>query len=341
MTHACFSDSLYAMRSRMRILPAGLLTMALLSSLVWAVPDDIEGSHDYPGFPRPPGFFITDYNEDSPATFDFPIARSLPIDADHMETVHVKGHRYVIRYGLGSASQALSVFQTQQYYEKLAADAGFTAEKTGAVGDVTETFHKAKAGHDIWVYLEPAGTIDVLTVVESSGAAPPPRKLSASTATPTPSYADTEEDALYATLRQKGHVALPLTFLPGKPDLDADSQPVIDQVVKMMQNHPDLLLQIDGYTDDSGDARDNLRLSTQRANAVRALIIAAHVDKNRLEAVGRGGVQPVADNNTAEGREKNRRIELVMPGAASALFHASAPNGTDYYPSSRSSPEQY
>jgi len=61
------------------------------------------------------------------------------------------------------------------------------------------------------------------------------------------------------------------------------------------------------------------------------MLIAAHIDKKRLDAVGVGGLQPLADNDTAEGREKNRRIELVL-WKKNPAFHAPAPNGNNYYP---------
>jgi outer membrane protein OmpA-like peptidoglycan-associated protein len=368
------------MRFCRQILPQVLWALALASATVRADPGDVESSRDYGGFPRVSGFVITDYDEDNPAEFDFPIARPLPVDASHIEMFHVKGHRYVIRYELGPGNHPPSLFQTQQYYEKLAADAGFKVEKNGATGDVTETFHRASASHDIWVYLEPAITVNVLTIVESDGSASlpspslaattsaspavpavyPPKVLSevgapapipaspappiprAPSALPAPSASspppapspppiDPNDDSLYAKLSDEGRVVLPFVFRPGKDDLAATSQPLIDRVAAMMKHHPDLFLRIEGHTDNSGDPDDNLRLSAQRAFAVQAMLVAAHVDKTRLDAVGVGGLQPLADNGTTEGREKNRRIELVM-WKKSPAFHTPAPNGQNYYP---------
>ena len=350
---------IFDMRSCGRILPRILWTFALASATLRADPGDVESSRDYAGFPRLPGFVITDYDEDNPAEFDFPVARPLPIDANHIETFHVKGHRYVIRYELGPGSHAPSLFQTQQYYEKLAADAGFTVEKTGAVGNVTETFYRAVATREIWVYFEPAITVNVLTIVESiGGASPPPPSLpSAAAASPAvPAFTPTaplpaahapastvnpDDDSLFTDLSVNGRVVLPFVFQPGKDDLDAASQPLIDRVVAMMKRHHDLFLRIEGHTDNTGDPDANLRLSAQRALAVQARLIAARIDKKRLDAVGGGGLQPLADNNTAEGREKNRRIELVL-WKKSPGFHAPAPNGQNYYPnpSSSSSPSR-
>jgi OOP family OmpA-OmpF porin len=107
-------------------------------------------------------------------------------------------------------------------------------------------------------------------------------------------------------------VVVPLNFLPGKDDLDGASQPVLNNIAQMMNTHPDLFLRIESHTDNLGDSDDNMRLSGQRAFAIRALLIADNIAADRLDAVGVGGLQPIADNNTAQGREKNRRIELVL-----------------------------
>jgi len=141
---------------------------------------------------------------------------------------------------------------------------------------------------------------------------------------------------VYAALNENGRVALPFVFQPGKDELDVTSQPLIDRIVAMMKNHPDIFIRIEGHTDNAGDPEDNMRLSAQRAIAVQTRLIAAHIDSKRLDPVGVGGLQPLADNMSAEGREKNRRIELVLwkkyPG-----FHKPAPNGQNYYPGDGSS----
>jgi outer membrane protein OmpA-like peptidoglycan-associated protein len=353
-----------------RIMPHLFWTLILASATLRADPGDVEGSRDYVGFPRPAGYVITDYDEDNPAEFDFPVAKPLPIDADHVEAVQVKGHRYVIRYELSPGARVPSLFQTQQFYEKLASDGGYKVAKSGAVGDVTETFYRATASHVIWVYLEPAISSNVLTVVESAGTLapppePPPPRLSVMPSAvvkpqtmtppepppaamvtppvtrvppvPTPAPAalspppDPNGDALFADLSASGRVIVPFVFRPGKDQLDASSQPEVDRVVAMMKAHPDLFLRIEGHTDNNGDPDDNMRLSAQRALAVQTLIMSGHIEAKRLDAVGVGGLQPLASNDTAEGREKNRRIELVMWKKYPAL-HPPAPNGTNYYP---------
>lgn len=283
---------------RAQILLLGLLALALGAWPLMADPGDLEGSRDYPGFPRLPTFVITDYDEDNPSDYDFPVARPLPTDASHVALVHVKGHRYIIRYASNSEIKH-SIFEAQQYYEKLAADVGYTVEKTGAVGDVSETFRLKKPNREVWVHLEPGVSVYVLTIVEASGEVQTPAQVAL-------------EDPLYAGLMKTGHVVLPLNFLPGKPDIDADSRLPLDRVVKIMQRHPNLQLTIEGHTDNTGNVQENIILSTKRAQAVRLMLISDGVDKDRLTAAGFGGTEPIADNSTAEGRARNRRIELVV-----------------------------
>ena len=303
---------IFVMRSRL-LLFSGLMVMTSALSLK-ADPGDVENSHDYPGFPRLSGYIITDYDEDNPADFDFPVARPLPIDSNHVEIVHITGHRFVIRYELGIDAPAPSLLQTQQAFEKLAAAGGFSMEKTGAVGDVSETFRGAKGGLDIWVCVVPSIRVNILTIVEAKGETPPRVVASVPGAILAPP--EVPEDLFYTSLMKNGRVVLPLTFLPSKPDLDADSQPVIDRVATMMKSHPSLFFEIVGNTDDVGDVEANLRLSSARAATVRALLIANHVDKKQVSAMGLGGSRPLASNQTEEGREKNRRIELVLRSSA-------------------------
>jgi outer membrane protein OmpA-like peptidoglycan-associated protein len=246
--------------------------------------------------------------------FDFSIARPQPIDSGHLDTIHVTGHRYIIRYAPASGNPPVSLIQMQRYYERLAEIAGFAIEKTGATGDVNETYLLRKPGHAVWASLEPGATAYVLTVMESVEAPPPPRVTApvSPSSSPVPPVTTGPEDPLYTALIKDGQVELPVSFLPAKPDVDANAQPAIDRVVAIMKRHPDLLLTIEGHTDSTGDPDYNKTLSLQRARAVRAMIVAGGVPRARLFATGLGGYDPIADDSTAEGRELNRRIELIL-----------------------------
>ena len=80
---------------------------------------------------------------------------------------------------------------------------------------------------------------------------------------------------------------------------------------QLPDDYPSLRLAINGHTDNSGSSAHNLQLSQQRAASVVAALVAAGIAAERLSAEGFGDSRPVADNSTAEGKAKNRRVELV------------------------------
>ncbi len=87
-------------------------------------------------------------------------------------------------------------------------------------------------------------------------------------------------------------------------------------IVAFVQASPSARVRIEGYTDSQGSADSNLRLSQQRADAVRDALVAAGVRAARIEAVGLGAERPIADNKTAAGRGRNRRVEVIVLRAA-------------------------
>ncbi len=93
-----------------------------------------------------------------------------------------------------------------------------------------------------------------------------------------------------------------------KPGADAE----INRVAQFLQSQPSVNLRIEGYTDSTGSDRYNEALSQRRAQAVYQALVDHGVDGQRIEAVGRGDQLPVASNDTAAGRQQNRRVELVF-----------------------------
>jgi len=77
-----------------------------------------------------------------------------------------------------------------------------------------------------------------------------------------------------------------------------------------MKAYPKVKIKLGGYTDNTGDAAANLKLSSERANNVMAELVKKGVDASRMEAQGYGEEHPVGDNKTEEGRAMNRRISL-------------------------------
>ena len=102
-----------------------------------------------------------------------------------------------------------------------------------------------------------------------------------------------------------------ILFDTDKATIQAVSEPLLDDIATALGSFPDWRLLIVGHTDAVGDAGYNMNLSLERAVAIRAALEQRGVEASRLLAAGRGIEQPVASNDTPEGRALNRRVELV------------------------------
>ncbi len=101
-----------------------------------------------------------------------------------------------------------------------------------------------------------------------------------------------------------------VTFETGKSALRAESFTVLDIVAQSLVANPDIRIEIAGYTDATGSAATNLRLSQSRAEVVRAYLVSKGVAPRRMTAKGYGAADPIAPNTTTDGRAQNRRVEL-------------------------------
>ncbi len=95
------------------------------------------------------------------------------------------------------------------------------------------------------------------------------------------------------------------------------SQPEIQRVANVLRQYPETNIQIAGHTDSQGNEVYNQQLSERRAQAVRDALVGMGVNPQRITAIGYGESRPVAGNDTASGRQQNRRVEVrVVPQAA-------------------------
>ena len=99
-------------------------------------------------------------------------------------------------------------------------------------------------------------------------------------------------------------------FATGSTQLAAKSSKPLDSVVAILKTYTTATLSIEGHTDNVGSAVNNKKLSQKRADAIKAYFVKKGIDESRLTATGYGSDQPIADNKTAEGRAKNRRVEM-------------------------------
>ena len=107
-----------------------------------------------------------------------------------------------------------------------------------------------------------------------------------------------------------------ITFAPSSTDIEQDGQDTIDEIAEILPNCKSVEIEIGGHTDSQGREVMNEQLSQARADAVLNAIMARRVLVSNLSARGYGESQPIADNETEEGREANRRIEFRLAAAA-------------------------
>jgi outer membrane protein OmpA-like peptidoglycan-associated protein len=137
-----------------------------------------------------------------------------------------------------------------------------------------------------------------------------------------------EKEELRARLLEQFNRVLPTTDTPrglvlnmgdvlfnsGKADLQPPAQIALARLSGILSTYPSLHLSIEGYTDSTGSADFNQKLSEKRAGAVQTYLIGQGLSADSMSATGLGQANPVADNSTSAGRQKNRRVEIVISG---------------------------
>ncbi len=118
-----------------------------------------------------------------------------------------------------------------------------------------------------------------------------------------------------------------ITFDPGSATIVSGAMRVVDEIAEILRNCGRMEVEIGGHTDSQGRLETNMRLSQQRADAVKAALVARGVPVSEYETRGYGPEFPIADNATAEGREANRRIEFRLIGASAEAARAERDSG--------------
>ena len=99
-------------------------------------------------------------------------------------------------------------------------------------------------------------------------------------------------------------------FATGSSRLLPGAGAKLDEVVNAAKQAPEIGITVTGYTDSVGNAQSNVKLSQARADAVKAYLAGKGVAASRITTDGKGAADPIADNGSAEGRAKNRRVEI-------------------------------
>jgi outer membrane protein OmpA-like peptidoglycan-associated protein len=103
-----------------------------------------------------------------------------------------------------------------------------------------------------------------------------------------------------------------ILFAFNSSEIDPESYDVLDQIVKIFKLNNSWTIEVAGHTDNVGDDSYNQKLSLRRAISVRKYLTQKGIDGNRLIAIGYGETEPIASNDTKEGRAQNRRVEFKI-----------------------------
>lgn len=272
-----------------------LVALSITFSVQLNGQDDEPQLKDTPWFSGMPNYTIYDGEEIEFDSYNFWNGKNCTT---------VEGRKFRRVYTLKEDAQKASVIQITRNYTNAITSMGGTIIFNGAPQDadcaefngLNIVVGKAVKGSDeLWVEIATLGGDDYyMTIIL--------KELMKQ---------DVTASSMFEALNRDGHIALYINFDTGKSIIRDDSKPIIDQIVQMMKSNPDLKIGVEGHTDNVGTPASNKTLSEARAKSVVSAIVAQGISADRLSPVGFGQDKPVADNNTEEGRAKNRRVELV------------------------------
>ncbi|SEW14757.1 OmpA family protein [Chitinophaga sp. YR573] len=264
--------------------------LAIVISIPVFAQEDVPGCKDSPMFNRMPNTLIAvcskNYDE-----FAIPTAQ------DKSETK--EGTKTFIQYAYNNESgvPAPSFFQIVKNFENAILKTGGKKVYYNKDAGIA-TFFTKSSGKDVWVVLQDMAGQNLgnfeLNILEIEGM-----------------QQDINASDLLDAINKNGSIALYINFETGKSDIKPESQKIIGQVAEMLKSDPSMKISVEGHTDNAGTPAANKTLSENRAKSVMNALITEGIDKTRLSSKGWGQTKPLSDNNTEEGKAKNRRVEIV------------------------------
>jgi outer membrane protein OmpA-like peptidoglycan-associated protein len=132
-------------------------------------------------------------------------------------------------------------------------------------------------------------------------------------------------DEVPAPIKKFTGVIKGINFRRNSADIKASSFPLLKGAVQVFKEYPALRVEISGHTSNEGRREFNMKLSRKRAEAVKDYLVSAGIDEKRIGTIGYGPDKPIADNNTHDGQEKNRRIEFRLLSPKEAIQNQTEP----------------
>ena len=270
-----------------------LLSFLLCFSVSAFAQQDYEDCKDSPMFPkRLTNYFISECTKN--------FNESEFVMSENGNTTRKEGTMTMIRYDFNteSSKQQPSTLQILRNFENAVKSIGGVTVFQSA-SDAVGTYKLIKNGAETaWIKVECGGGNNSemyrLTIVQLEAM-----------------QQEMTSAEILTALDAAGRIALSINFETGKSVIKPESEKIINEIVEMLKANITLKIAIEGHTDNVGNPTANQALSEERAKSVMATLVAKGIDKTRLSSKGFGQTKPVADNTTAEGQTKNRRVELV------------------------------
>jgi OmpA-OmpF porin, OOP family len=268
---------------------AVILMLFIITGFLSAQDQDIKGSKDHPLLTRMQNFYISAYKDTDFDTHKF--------IAEDKKPVMIEGHKFYIEYRLNKGAAEPGELKIRRNIQD-------ALKKIGGKVLFDDNFNKAstivvqKNGMETWVEVRSYNAMYRLSIVEKEIME---QEIVAS--------ALTMNDDINAT----GHASIyGIYFDTGKSDIRPESDAAISEIAKLLKDNGSLNVYIVGHTDNVGAFDSNMKLSQDRAESVKKILVEKYgISSIRLKSYGVSSLSPVSSNDTDEGKQKNRRVELV------------------------------
>lgn len=256
-----------------------------------AGPADREDCKDHPLFTRIPGYFIYRCKAKQFDGVKFKVGNAKKPKEEQVEGKYIQ---IIYNWDKSKGAPPSGLQVVRNYQNALKAIGG----KVLWESKNETTLQHVKDNVEIWATASEYGTAVTVTIVEREAMK---QDVVASA------------EAWTGDLKATGHAAVyGIYFDTGSAVVKPESEPALQEIAKLLGSDASLKIWVVGHTDSVGGLESNLKLSRERAEAVRAALVGKHgVADGRLVAQGVGPLSPVATNTTDEGKAKNRRVELV------------------------------
>jgi OOP family OmpA-OmpF porin len=249
----------------------------------------LSGQKDHPVIKPIPGFSLENSEFEDFSSHAFEVKQ----ESEWIEK-NVKGKYWFLYYEYQKEDRTFSKLEIIENYKQAALEKGGRILKEDET-KLDFTVPHPKSG-TIWVHLHTWVNSYELYIIEEEGFE---KRL------------DFSFEEMKKELDTAGHIAIyGIYFDFDKSDLKIGSEKMLIEIIKLMQSYPDLKIEIQGHTDSTGSREYNLKLSERRANTVKSYLVLYGVDPSIMTTRGYGPDEPVASNETEDGRALNRRVEL-------------------------------